>query len=227
MSVDGRRQWLAVSRQLAPILIVSAVVAAVAFPTWQSKSPSSVLGAATIATEQAAGQWIPFAAAPLASPKAPNIFHSGRISSIAVDPRDSRRWLLGVGNGGVWETRDAGETWTPITDDGPTLATGAIVFAPGNQNVIYVGTGEGIPFSRHTRVGFGLLKSTNNGQTWSLSGQKNLAGTGIRRIRIDPADTNTLLVLATRSAWGRDCGGSVGPWAPSNGVLRSTDGGVN
>jgi photosystem II stability/assembly factor-like uncharacterized protein len=227
MSVDRRRQWHALSRQLATILIASAVVAAVALPAWRSKSPNSVLGAATIATEQVAGRWIPFAAAPLASQSAPNIFHSGRISSIAVDPRDSRRWLLGVGNGGVWETRDAGETWTPIADDAPTLATGAIAFAPGNQNVIYVGTGEGIPFSGHTRVGFGLLTSTNNGQTWSLSGQKSLAGTGVRRIRIDPADTNTVLVVATRSSWGRDSGVISGPAAPAYGVLRSTDGGVN
>lgn len=37
--------------------------------------------------------------------------NSGRIASIATHPSDPDHWLIGVGNGGVWETRDAGETW--------------------------------------------------------------------------------------------------------------------
>lgn len=34
------------------------------------------------------------------------------IHSVLVDPRDSRRVLVGVSCGGVWETLDDGETWT-------------------------------------------------------------------------------------------------------------------
>lgn len=34
------------------------------------------------------------------------------IHSICVDPRDSRRITLGISCGGVWETPDAGATWT-------------------------------------------------------------------------------------------------------------------
>jgi photosystem II stability/assembly factor-like uncharacterized protein len=34
------------------------------------------------------------------------------IHSILIDPRDSRRMLVGVSCGGVWETTDDGETWT-------------------------------------------------------------------------------------------------------------------
>jgi hypothetical protein len=34
------------------------------------------------------------------------------IHSISVDPRDSRRIAIGVSCGGVWETTDAGATWT-------------------------------------------------------------------------------------------------------------------
>jgi hypothetical protein len=37
--------------------------------------------------------------------------HPG-IHSLLVDPRDSRRMLAGVSCGGVWETRDTGESWT-------------------------------------------------------------------------------------------------------------------
>jgi hypothetical protein len=35
------------------------------------------------------------------------------IHSVCVDPRDSRHVLVGVSCGGVWRTRDAGDTWQP------------------------------------------------------------------------------------------------------------------
>src|SRR5262245_15574654 len=100
----------------------------------------------TTAAAQGSSQWVaqspvPFLASGGAATLAPNYntYHSGRVSSIAVDPRDASRWLVGVGNGGVWETRDGGTSFNPITDEAPTLATGAIAFAPGNPDTIYVG----------------------------------------------------------------------------------------
>src|SRR5438105_5138376 len=83
------------------------------------------------------GQWTNLGPAPL--PDGPlRLANSGRVSSIAVDPRDRLHWLIGVGNGGVWETRDGGTTWAPLTDDAPTLAVGAVAFAPSDSNIIYV-----------------------------------------------------------------------------------------
>ena len=41
---------------------------------------------------------------------------SGRISDIAVNPRDKRIWYVGVAAGGVWKTTNAGTTWTPVFD---------------------------------------------------------------------------------------------------------------
>jgi hypothetical protein len=38
-------------------------------------------------------------------------YDSAGIHSIVVDPRDSRRILVAVSTGGVWESRDRGETW--------------------------------------------------------------------------------------------------------------------
>jgi hypothetical protein len=88
------------------------------------------------------------------------------LSSIAVDPRNSSRWLLGVGNGGVWETKDAGTTWTPMTDEAAHAVDrchGLRAFQPGQ--FIYVGTGETCGIRAGRPVGVGVLKSTNGGRT--------------------------------------------------------------
>src|SRR5262245_58012699 len=84
------------------------------------------------------GLWAPIGPLPFVRGNTPAPF-SGRIASIAVDPTDYSHWLLGVGFGGVWESRDAGTTWAPLTDGAPTLATGVVTFDPINPQTIYIG----------------------------------------------------------------------------------------
>ena len=70
------------------------------------------------------GTWVSIGPAPLVyvdDPTSPEFFNSGRVAAIAADPGDARHWLVGAGNGGVWETRDAGQSFTAIADDAPTL----------------------------------------------------------------------------------------------------------
>jgi hypothetical protein len=55
---------------------------------------------------------------------------TGRVADIAVDPGDFDHWLIGAAQGGIWETRDAGTTWTARTDDQ--------VFDPRNANILWV-----------------------------------------------------------------------------------------
>ena len=149
--------------RFAVILGAAAIVAVAAFPNRAGESVA----------QAPPGRWVRIGEGPFALQSNPNVRQSGRVSSIAVDPRDDQRWLVGVGNGGVWETRDAGATFEPIIDGTPTLAVGAVTFAPGNPDVVYVGTGEsaGVGF---THSGVGILKSVNGGRTWALRGR--LAG---------------------------------------------------
>jgi hypothetical protein len=41
---------------------------------------------------------------------------STRISAVAIDSANARHWLAGACPGGLWETWDAGESWTGITE---------------------------------------------------------------------------------------------------------------
>src|SRR5437867_3918306 len=81
----------------------------------------------------------------------------GRTRSAAGVASQPYTFYIGVCNGGVWKTTDAGRTWIPIFDDQPTSSIGAVVVAPSDPNVIYVGSGEGLQ-RPDLSVGDGIYK---------------------------------------------------------------------
>ena len=149
---------------------------------------------------------------------------SGRVSAIAIDPGDNNRWIIGGAQGGIWLTTDAGATWTPKTDNMPSLSTGALAFAPGNRNIVYAGTGESVDSDAYG--GVGLLKSTDGGLTWTaVSDPSNtFLGVSFSEMRVSPSNSNTLLATTTQGLYGRSTD-ALGTTAP-RGVLKSTDGGA-
>ncbi len=101
--------------------------------------------------------------------------------------------------------------WTLL---GPTTTTSngggagrlnCVRFDPSNPNTIYVGAPAG-----------GLWKSANGGLTWTTTTDR-LAVIGISDVAVDPTDPNTIFI-ATGDG---DAGDTY-----SNGVLKSTDGGL-
>src|ERR1700694_3561977 len=117
---------------------------------------------------------------------------SGRVPAIAVDPTNGNRWLVGTAQGGVWETRDAGGTWTPKTGAEATLAIGAVAIAPSNPSVLYVGTGEANR-SSDSYGGAGLLKSTDGGSTWALLAAATFAKNAFSALKVDPGNPNVVV----------------------------------
>jgi photosystem II stability/assembly factor-like uncharacterized protein len=145
--------------------------------------------------------------------------YSGVVQNMAIDPRDGRSGdvlYAGAGSGGVWKTLDGGTTWISMTDFQPSLWSGPIVVDPANPDTVYAATGF---YTANT--GAGILKSTNQGTTWtqltSIFGGPSVqlyGGAQIWSMAIHPSDGHTLLA-------GVGWGAQVPP-----GFYRSPDGGL-
>ena len=140
-------------------------------------------------------------------------FRAGRTVGAVGIPNQPNVFYIGVNNGGVWKTTDAGRTWQPIFDDQPTGSIGDIALAPSNPNVIYVGSGEGLQ-RPDLSTGDGMYKSTDGGKTWQHLGLRE--GQQIASIAVDPKDENRLFVAVLGHPYGPN---------EERGIYRSTDGG--
>lgn len=68
---------------------------------------------------------------------------SGRVTAIAIDPVDFDNVIyVGTALGGVWKTKDGGQTWRPLTDDHLSLAVGAMAIDKNPPHHLYVASGE-------------------------------------------------------------------------------------
>jgi hypothetical protein len=132
---------------------------------------------------------------------------AGRVAAVAVEGGDPRHLL--AGGGGIWESRDGGQTWTPRADVQPTTTVGALAFAPGDPAVAYAGTGQGEALAA---LGVGLLRSDDGGATWRALVARELLGAGVHDLLVDPGDAGRLLAATTAGLWASADGGRG--WAP-------------
>src|SRR5215471_11545775 len=141
---------------------------------------------------------------------------SGRINAIAISPAKLNLVLIGTSTGGVWRSTDSGETFFPVSDDKVDLAVGSIAFSKSNPTIAYAGMGD----AKGGYLGSGVLKSTDEGLTWSRVSNNSLPSPGsITKIEMDPANANRVYA----AQYSRVAGGKV----TSSGVYVSTDGGIN
>ena len=140
-------------------------------------------------------------------------FRAGRTVGAVGIPSQPNVFYIGVNNGGVWKTTDAGRTWKPIFDDQPTGSIGDIAIAPSNPNVIYVGSGEGLQ-RPDLSTGDGMYKSTDGGNAWQHLALRE--GQQIASIAVDPKNEDRLFVAVLGHPYGPNT---------ERGIYRSTDGG--
>ncbi len=139
---------------------------------------------------------------------------SGRITAIDALVTNPKIIFIGAASGGVWKSENGGSAWSPVFDEQPTQNIGAIAIQQTNQNVIWVGTGEGNP-RNSMNLGMGLFKSIDGGKNWEFMGLEKTKT--IHRILIDPKDGNTIYVGAM---------GDPFTAGPDRGLYKTTDGGL-
>ncbi len=130
---------------------------------------------------------------------------SGRSNGIVISPNNPQRLVLCSAGGGLWGSHNGGGTWTPLTDEAPTLSMGAIAAAPSSPNVVYAATGEGDTYSQ---LGVGLLRSADGGQTWEHLPASLLNGVGVWDIAVHPTDPLRLWVGTFRGVFHSANGGT-------------------
>src|SRR5580692_7216271 len=132
----------------------------------------------------------------------------GRITSVSGVPSQPSIYYAGTPGGGLWKTDDAGQVWKPIFDSEHVASIGALVVAPSDPRVVYVGTGE-------QTQGNGVYKSIDAGLTWTNIGLRQTHV--ITGIVVDPRNADIILVAAAGDHWS----------GAERGIYKTTDGGKN
>ncbi|PZR75662.1 MAG: hypothetical protein DLM73_04545 [Chthoniobacterales bacterium] len=139
----------------------------------------------------------------------------GRVSDIALDPRNPAVFYVGLATGGLFKTGDNGVSFDPIFDKESAQSIGAVAIAPSDSDVIWVGTGEAND-RNSSGWGKGVFRSTDGGSTWQNTGLKE--SRAIARIIVHPTNPEIAYVAAVGHLWAD--GGE-------RGLFKTIDGGKN
>lgn len=208
-------------------------------------SPTSHPGAVSIAPPSGPHRlddlWLPIGPSTVLGGQLAGTAHTtGRVRQVEVSP-DGTRVYAATASGGVWYSRDQGSTWMAlggwaVTPDSRnldffanTLVCGAILVewdttVGGENDVVYVGTGEPSPRRRGypggNLGGIGVLRCTGPvsrtqanvfAQVWDREGPE-LAGLGIYRLAFDPANHDRVLAATSGGLWVRSVSAGTASW---------------
>ena len=138
---------------------------------------------------------------------------SGRVSDIAVNPKNPSVWYIAAASGGVFKTNNAGTTFEPIFDQAGAYSIGCLALDKNNPNVIWVGSGENNN-QRSVAYGDGIYKSEDGGKSFKNMGLGKSEHIGM--IAVHPKNSDIVYVAAYGPVW--SAGGD-------RGIYQTTDGG--
>jgi photosystem II stability/assembly factor-like uncharacterized protein len=116
----------------------------------------------------------------------------GEVTSILVDPVDSKHYLAGMiaGEGaGIFESLDEGKTWSSVKDV-QDVGVRALAAAPSKPSRFVAGTLRGV------------MLSDDSGKSWTrISDEQNLEMQGITAIAIDPQQPGIIYAGTAHLPW--------------------------
>jgi photosystem II stability/assembly factor-like uncharacterized protein len=119
---------------------------------------------------------------------------------LVVDPRNGKVMYALLSGGPIRRSSDGGATWTDLSPE--TLSTRVLRIDPQHPDILYA-------TAQNSSV---LLKSTDEGETWTRIGQGLAARPQLLRLVIDPRSPQTLYITQAGVGLGQD-------------FVKSTDGG--
>jgi photosystem II stability/assembly factor-like uncharacterized protein len=140
-------------------------------------------------------------------------FTGGRITAIAVHPKNHALWYIAAASGGVWKSENGGATFSPIFDRYGSYSIGAVTLDPKDPEIVWVGTGESRS-QRSVSYGDGVYRSEDGGKSFKKMGLEK--SEHIARIVVDPRNSDVVYVAAQGPLWAD--GGD-------RGLYKTTDGG--
>jgi autotransporter-associated beta strand protein len=151
---------------------------------------------------------------------------SGAIQAVLPDPTNSGTMFIGAANGGVWGTRNGGQTWTPLTDKQASLSIASLGSDPTNTQRIFAGVGitsngavgrvsdDNVTTRGGARTG--ILYSPDGGASWQAMGTTALSGKSV----VGVAASGQTILAATAEPHNADAEAGYG-------LYRSVKGGTD
>ncbi len=148
--------------------------------------------------------------------------HPGDAGVIAIDPSNHDHLISGGRNiFGLVESWDSGQTWQDLwrlSDAGiehfftRDMVPAAIVFAPSNPQVIYLGGAHEAAARSHEEYhqGVGVLVSNDGGKNFTQTNDPALSQLAVYEIAVDPLDSNLAYVATSQGLFKTEDGG--GSW---------------
>lgn len=140
-------------------------------------------------------------------------YRGGRSAAVTGVVGQPMTYYFGSTGGGVWKSRDGGQSWKNVSDGFFGGSIGAVAVSAWDPNVVYVGGGEKT-VRGNVSHGYGMWRSTDAGKTWRQIGLED--SRHISRIRIHPRDPDVVYAAVMGHLFGPN---------EQRGVYRSRDGG--
>ena len=144
-------------------------------------------------------------------------FRGGRASSVAGVIGQPNTYYFGATGGGVWKTKDGGQSWNNISDGYFGGSIGAVSVSMSDPNIIYVGTGEETVRGNVSPGYGGFWKSYDAGKTWEKL-NLNVDQVQVGRIIIHPKNPDVVLIALI---------GDLFKNSKERGIYKTSDGGKN
>jgi hypothetical protein len=91
----------------------------------------------------------------------------GRVLTLLTHAAAPHKLWAGTAHGGLWQSGDSGNSWTPAGEAMKNMTVSSLAVAPANPGLMYAGTGEGRSNDVALR-GHGMFKSGDGGGSWAL-----------------------------------------------------------